>query len=78
MRITWELIRRKTEHHDGLLEDLEELSLHQLNLEKLETIGRACPKLKILYLHNNIIPKIGQMRSCCSQIAQYACCAEIA
>lgn len=57
-RITEEMIRRKAEHHDGLLCDLEEISLHQLEIEKLEVIGTLCRKLKILYLQNNIIPRI--------------------
>jgi protein TilB len=61
-RITWDLIRKKAEHHDGLLEDLEELTLHQLNLEKIDTIGRFCPRLKILYLQNNLIPRLENLR----------------
>ena len=55
-RLTEELIRRKAEHHDGLISDLEEISLHQLELERIEVIGTLCRKLKILYLQNNIIP----------------------
>ena len=62
VRISWELIRKKTEHHDGLLADLEEITLHQLNIEKLEVIGRACPRLKILYLQNNLIPRIENIK----------------
>lgn len=57
-RITEDLIRKKAEHHDGLLTDLEELSLHQLEIERIEVVGTLCRKLKILYLQNNIIPKI--------------------
>lgn len=37
----------------------EEIALHQLDIEKLEIIGQNCPKLKILLLQNNLIPKIG-------------------
>lgn len=37
--------------------DLEEISLHQLQIEKIEAIN-TCKKLKILYLQNNIINKI--------------------
>jgi protein TilB len=58
VRITEELIRRKAEHHDGVLADLEELTLHQLEIERLEVVGSACRKLRILYLQNNIIPKL--------------------
>lgn len=57
-RLTEEVIRRKAEHHDGVLADLEEISLHQLELERIEVIGSLCRKLKILYLQNNIIPRI--------------------
>lgn len=64
-RITKDLIKKKAEHNDGILADLEELSLHQLEIEKIEFIGSFCKKLKILYLQNNIIPKIeniGQLK----------------
>lgn len=58
MKITEDLIRRKAEHHDGLLHELEELTLHQLEIEKIEALGTYCRSLRILYLQNNIIPKI--------------------
>jgi hypothetical protein len=38
--------------------DIEELSLHQMEIEKIETVGTLCRKLQILYLQNNIIGKI--------------------
>ena len=38
-RLTAALVRKKAEHHDGIIADLEEISLHQLELEKLEVIG---------------------------------------
>jgi len=57
-RITLDLIRKKSEHHDGLLADLQELSLHQLNLEKIELLGSVCKRLQILYLQHNLIGKI--------------------
>ncbi|KAE8877350.1 hypothetical protein PF005_g23720 [Phytophthora fragariae] len=41
----------------GIL-SLEEISLHQEKLEKIEVIGTLCRKLRILYLHNNIINKM--------------------
>jgi protein TilB len=56
--LTEELIRKKAEHHDGILADLEELSLHQCELSRIEVVGDLCRKLKILYLQNNIIPRI--------------------
>jgi protein TilB len=58
MRLTEELIRKKSEHNDGILDDLEEVSLHQLEIERIEVIGSTCRKLRILYLQNNIIPRI--------------------
>jgi Leucine-rich repeat (LRR) protein len=57
-RLTADLIRRKAEHHDGLITDLEEISLHQLELVRIEVIGSLCRKLRILYLQNNIIPRL--------------------
>jgi len=57
-RITEQLIRKKSEHNDGLLGDLQELSLHQCELGRLEVVGTLCRKLQILYLQNNVIPKI--------------------
>lgn len=58
VRLTEAQIRKRCEHHDGILADLEEISLHQLEIERIEAIGTLCRKLRILYLQNNIIPKI--------------------
>ncbi len=57
-RITLELIRKKSEHHEGLLADMQELSLHQLNLERIELLSNVCRRLRILYLQNNLIGKM--------------------
>ena len=57
VRLTEALIRKKSEHHDGLLPELEELALHQLELERIEGLG-ALRKLRILYLQNNVIARI--------------------
>ena len=40
------------------------MSLHQRNITKLELIDNACRKLKILYLQNNLIPKIENVSRC--------------
>ena len=64
VRLTEDLIRRKAEHHDGLLVDLEELSLHQLEIERIEVVGTLCRKLQILYLQNNIISRIEGLAHC--------------
>ena len=63
-RLTRELLRRKAEHHEGILPDLEEISLHQLELERIEVVGDICRKIQILYLQNNIIPKIENLSHC--------------
>jgi len=56
--ITRELLRRKAEHNEGTLDDLEEIALHQLEIERIEVVGSCCRRLKILYLQNNIIGKM--------------------
>ena len=58
VRLTADLIRRKSEHNDGTMADLEEIALHQLEIEKIEIIGPLCRRLQILYLQNNIISKL--------------------
>ena len=49
--ITEELVRKRAEHNELEIGSLEELSLHQLDIEKLEHIDKWCKQLKILYLH---------------------------
>ncbi|KAG2761563.1 hypothetical protein PC129_g5703 [Phytophthora cactorum] len=56
--ITVELLRKRAEHNEGMISTLEEISLHQEELERMEMIGTLCRKLRILYLQNNIIDKI--------------------
>ncbi|CAI2734232.1 unnamed protein product [Schistosoma spindalis] len=57
--ITEDLIRKRAEHNDGEIYSLEEVALHQQNLERIELIENWCKSLRILYLQNNLIPKIG-------------------
>ncbi|KDO26954.1 hypothetical protein SPRG_07667 [Saprolegnia parasitica CBS 223.65] len=57
-RITLELLRKRAEHNEGVVATLEEISLHQEEIEKIELIGTLCKKLRILYLQNNIIERI--------------------
>lgn len=59
VRITLDALRRRAEHNDGSLRTLEEVALHQQNIERLELVQEACPRLKILLLHDNLISKIG-------------------
>ena len=58
VRITRELLRKRAEHNEGIIATMEEISLHQEEIEKIENIGTLCRKLKILYFQNNIISKI--------------------
>ncbi|KAI4504234.1 hypothetical protein M0802_000705 [Mischocyttarus mexicanus] len=58
VRITMELIRKRSEHNEGEISTLEEISLHQENIDKIELINKVCRNLKILLLQYNIIPKI--------------------
>ncbi|EZA62860.1 hypothetical protein DMN91_001529 [Ooceraea biroi] len=58
VRITFELIRKRSEHNEGEISTLEEIALHQENIDKIELIGRQCRYLKILLLQHNLISKI--------------------
>ncbi|OXA52094.1 Protein tilB [Folsomia candida] len=57
-KITVELIRRRAEHNEGDIQSLEEISLHQEKLERIELLDRVCRNLKILLMQNNSISKI--------------------
>ena len=57
--VTPDLVRRRAEHNEGEIFSLEELSLHQLDIERIEHLQDWCPDLKILYLQGNLISKIG-------------------
>lgn len=57
-RISERMIRSRAEHNEGMLSTLEEVALHQQNIEKIELLGQLCPRLKIIYLQNNLISKI--------------------
>jgi hypothetical protein len=57
--ITRKLLRKRSEHNEGIISTLEEISLHQEELEGInEVLGMTCRKIKILYLQNNLIPKM--------------------
>lgn len=57
--ITRKLLRKRAEHNEGIISTLEEISLHQEELEGInEVLGMTCRKIKILYLQNNLIPKM--------------------
>lgn len=46
---------QRAEHNEGLLSNLQEITLHGQNLEQIEVVGHVCRHLKILYLQNNVI-----------------------
>uniref|UniRef100_A0A6I8S0M3 Dynein axonemal assembly factor 11 n=1 Tax=Xenopus tropicalis TaxID=8364 RepID=A0A6I8S0M3_XENTR len=56
--VSEDLIRRRAEHNNCEIFSLEEISLHQQDLERIEYIDKWCRELKILYLQNNLIGKI--------------------
>jgi protein TilB len=57
-KITLELIKKRSEHNEGVVSTLEEVSLHQFEIDKIENLDLYCRHLKILFLQNNIIEKI--------------------
>ena len=52
------MIRRRAEHNEGMVSTLEEISLHQQEIEKIEALGQLCRHLKILYMQNNLVSKL--------------------
>lgn len=53
-----DLLRKKAEHNEGMLSTLEEISLHQLDLESMAGLDQYCRHLKIVYLQNNLIERL--------------------
>lgn len=62
MKIDIDLIKKKSEHNEGLLEELEEIALHQLQIKKIECLNIYCKNLKILLLQHNLIDKIENLK----------------
>nr|XP_018911736.1 PREDICTED: protein tilB homolog [Bemisia tabaci] len=56
--ITEELLRKRAEHNEKEICTLEEVSLHQESITKIEHIDKWCRELKILLLQSNLISKI--------------------
>jgi len=56
--ITRDLIRSRAEHNESIIQSLEELSLHQQDLVKIENLDKWCKNIQILYLQSNYISKI--------------------
>lgn len=56
--ITRELLRKRAEHNEGMLSNLEEVSLHQQNLKAISGLDIYCRHLKQLLMQNNLIEKM--------------------
>ncbi|KAF0046460.1 hypothetical protein F2P81_000093 [Scophthalmus maximus] len=56
--ITEDLVRRRSEHNECEIFSLEEVSLHQQDIERIEHLDRWCRDLRILYLQNNLVPRM--------------------
>uniref|UniRef100_A0A3Q3WYP9 Leucine-rich repeat-containing protein 6 n=1 Tax=Mola mola TaxID=94237 RepID=A0A3Q3WYP9_MOLML len=56
--VTEDMVRRRAEHNECQIFSLEEVSLHQQDIERIEHLDRWCRDLRILYLQNNLIPRI--------------------
>jgi protein TilB len=74
-QVTEQLIRKKSEHNELLIGTLEELSLHQEDIEKIEHFQNWCKDLRILLLQSNLIPKIGKsLQYYKHRVSQVNCC----
>jgi protein TilB len=61
--VTVDLVRKRSEHNEGEISTLEEIALHQENIDKIEGLDKWCRELKILLLQSNLIPKIGKIQT---------------
>ncbi|KAG7260787.1 hypothetical protein CRUP_026919 [Coryphaenoides rupestris] len=52
------MVRRRAEHNECEIVSLEEVSLHQQDIERIQHLDTWCRELRILYLQNNLIPRI--------------------
>ena len=60
--LTVALIKRRSEHHNGELKDMEEITLHQFDLENINILAKKCPRLKIVYLQGNQLTRLPLLR----------------
>ena len=58
VEITQDLLRKRAEHNEGMLSNLEEITLHQQNIKDIKNFDVYCRHLKILYLQNNLIEEM--------------------
>ncbi len=64
---------QRAEHNEGMLATLEEVSLHQQGIERIELLGHACRALKILYLQSNVISKLENLHRLKARSRNCAC-----
>ncbi|KAI9144945.1 hypothetical protein BKA69DRAFT_1025371 [Paraphysoderma sedebokerense] len=62
LTVTEQLLRKRAEHNDGELSSLQEITLHQFDIEKIENLDIYCRHLRILFLQNNQIQKIENLQ----------------
>ena len=55
-------LKKRAEHNYGRLFDLEEISLHQLNIKRIENLDKFCRNLKIIYLQDNAIMRLENLK----------------
>lgn len=48
----------RSDTDSGCVHGGQELVLQEEGIDKIETLGRLCPNLKILYMPNNLIPRL--------------------
>lgn len=58
MTIDADFLRKRAEHNEGCLNTLEEIALHQQNIERIENFDKLIRHVKILLLQNNLISKM--------------------
>lgn len=57
--LTLEMLRKRSEHNDGILSSMQEVALHQDEIGELTKVfEKYSPHLRIIYLQNNYIEKI--------------------
>ena len=56
--ITEDLLRKSSEHNECIISTMEEVALHQRNIDRITLLNSACRELRILYLQNNNISRI--------------------
>lgn len=59
--VTEQLIRKKSEHNEMIISTLEELSLHQENIDEIDHVQDWCRDLEILLLQGNLISRIEKL-----------------